>query len=204
MASVEQTATDEIDAGKRWFLTKAASVAGVVGVGIAAAPFMASMGPSARTQAAAAPVEVDIGKLEPGQLIRVMWRGKPVWILKRTPDNLKALNGFTDKLLDPLSKESEQPSKAANEVRSIKPEVFVAVGICTHLGCSPNYRPEVAPADLGPDWQGGFFCQCHGSRFDLAGRVYKGVPAPRNLEIPPHVYLSDTRLLIGSNEGDAA
>ena len=204
MASVEQTTVDEIDAGKRWFLTKVASVAGVVGVGIAAVPFMASMAPSARAQAAAAPVEVDISKLEPGQLIRVMWRGKPVWILKRTSENLKALNGFTDNLLDPLSNASEQPAKAANAVRSIRPEVFVAVGICTHLGCSPTYRPEVAPADLGADWQGGFFCPCHGSSFDLAGRVYKGMPAPRNLEIPPHIYLSDTRLLIGSNQGDTA
>ncbi|QFY43303.1 ubiquinol-cytochrome c reductase iron-sulfur subunit [Candidatus Methylospira mobilis] len=204
MASVEQTAADELDAEKRWFLTKVASVAGIVGAGLAVTPFMASMAPSARAQAAAAPVEVDISKLEPGQLIRVMWRGKPVWILKRTDENLKTLNGFTDILLDPLSKESEQPANAANEVRSIRPEVFVAVGLCTHLGCSPNYRPEVAPADLGADWRGGFFCPCHGSRFDLAGRVYKGVPAPRNLEIPPHVYLSETRLLIGSDQGEAA
>jgi len=134
----------------------------------------------------------------------VMWRGKPVWILKRTPENLKILDALTDSLLDPQSKESEQPVRAANTARSIKPEIFVAVGLCTHLGCSPSYRPEVAPADLGADWQGGFFCPCHGSRFDLAGRVYKSVPAPRNLEIPPHVYLSETRLLIGSDQGDAA
>jgi ubiquinol-cytochrome c reductase iron-sulfur subunit len=204
MVSVEQTTADEIDAGKRWFLTRVASVAGVVGVGIAAVPFMESMAPSARAQAAAAPVEVDISKLEPGQLIRVMWRGKPVWILKRTSDNLKALEALTDSLLDPQSRESEQPVNAVNIARSIKPEIFVAVGLCTHLGCSPNYRPEVAPADLGADWLGGFFCPCHGSRFDLAGRVYKSVPAPRNLEIPPHVYLSESRLLIGTDQGDAA
>jgi ubiquinol-cytochrome c reductase iron-sulfur subunit len=204
MASVEQTAADELDAEKRWFLTKVVSVAGIVGTGLAVTPFIASMAPSARAQAAAAPVEVDISRLEPGQLIRVMWRGKPVWILKRTDENLKTLSGLTDKLLDPMSKESEQPANAVNEVRSIRPEVFVAVGLCTHLGCSPSYRPEVAPADLGADWQGGFFCPCHGSRFDLAGRVYKSVPAPRNLEIPPHVYLSETRLLIGSDQGEAA
>lgn len=204
MASVEQTAADELDAEKRRFLTKVVSVAGIVGAGLAVTPFIASMAPSARAQAAAAPVEVDISRLEPGQLIRVMWRGKPVWILKRTEENLKTLNGLTDKLLDPMSKESEQPANAVNEARSIRPEVFVAVGLCTHLGCSPSYRPEVAPADLGADWQGGFFCPCHGSRFDLAGRVYKSVPAPRNLEIPPHVYLSETRLLIGSDQGEAA
>jgi ubiquinol-cytochrome c reductase iron-sulfur subunit len=188
-----------VDASKRWFLTKAATVAGTVGVAFAVTPFISSMQPSAKAQAAGAPVEVDISKLEPGQLIRVLWRGKPVWILRRTPEMLQILPTLNDKLRDPQSEESDQPPSSRNEVRSIKPEVFVAIGVCTHLGCSPTFRPDVAPADLGPDWQGGFFCPCHGSRFDLAGRVYKSVPAPKNLEIPPHRYLSDSRLLVGED-----
>ena len=194
--------SDNVDTSRRWFLTKAATAAGAVGAGLAVTPFIASMQPSAKAQAAGAPVEVDIARLEPGQLMRVMWRGKPVWILQRTPETLASLKSFNDKLRDPNSAESEQPKSATNEWRAIRPELFVAVGICTHLGCSPTYRPEVAPSDLGPEWQGGFFCPCHGSRFDLAGRVYKGVPAPTNLEIPPYHYLSDTRLLIGENGGE--
>lgn len=192
-----------VDISKRWFLTKAATVAGTVGVAFAVTPFISSMQPSAKAQAAGAPVEVDISKLEPGQLIRVLWRGKPVWILRRTPEMLQTLPALKDKLRDPLSDESDQPKSTRNELRSIKPEVFVAIGVCTHLGCSPTFRPDVAPADLGPEWQGGFFCPCHGSRFDLAGRVYKGVPAPTNLVIPPHQYLSDARLLIGE-DGEVA
>lgn len=192
-----------VDTSKRWFLTKTATVAGAVGAAFAVSPFISSMQPSARAQAANAPVEVDISKIEPGQLIRVMWRGKPVWILHRTPEALKTLPLLDAKLRDPLSNESDQPASSHNEVRSIKPEIFVAIGVCTHLGCVPTYRPDVAPADLGPEWQGGFFCPCHGSRFDLAGRVYKSVPAPKNLEIPPYRYLSDTRLLIGENGEEA-
>ena len=188
-----------VDTSKRWFLTKAATIVGAAGAVFAATPFISSMQPSERAQAAGAPVEVDISKLEQGQLIRVMWRGKPVWIVQRTQETLNSLPKLESKLRDPLSKESEQPETALNEYRSIKPEILVALGVCTHLGCSPTYRPEVAPADLGPEWLGGFFCPCHGSSFDLAGRVYKGVPAPRNLDIPPHHYLSDTRLLIGEN-----
>lgn len=196
--------TDQsVDTSKRWFLTKTASIMGAVGTALAAAPFVASMQPSAKAQAAGAPVEVDISKLELGQKITVMWRGKPVWVLRRSPDALKSLTQVEDKLRDPNSDESEQPAGAKNEARSLKPDVLVALAVCTHLGCAPTYRPELAPADLGPDWMGGFFCPCHGSRFDLAGRVYKGVPAPKNLDIPPHHYLSDTRLLIGANEGDA-
>ncbi len=200
---MEQLMSDNVDTSRRWFLTKAATAAGAVGAGLAVTPFIASMQPSAKAQAAGAPVEADISRIEPGQLIRVMWRGKPVWILKRNPEVLATLKTLDDKLRDPQSKESLQPDAAANESRAIRPEIFVAVGICTHLGCSPTYRPDVAPADLGPEWQGGFFCPCHGSRFDLAGRVYKSVPAPTNLEIPPYHYLSDTRLLIGKNEGEA-
>ncbi len=191
---------DEIDNRRRRFLTQTAAVVGAVGVGFAAAPFVASMNPSAKARASGAPVEVDIGKLEPGQLIRVMWRGKPVWVLRRTPEALATLAEVRDKLLDPESKDSEQPDYAANEVRSLKPEIFVAIGVCTHLGCSPTYRPDQRPADLGPEWLGGFFCPCHGSLFDLAGRVYKGVPAPKNLEIPPYRFLSDSLLFIGGAE----
>lgn len=192
-----------VDTSKRWFLTKAATVAGAVGTAFAVTPFISSMQPSAKAQAAGAPVEVDISKLEPGQLIRVMWRGKPVWVLHRTPEMLNILPTLDAKLRDPLSTESDQPESSRNESRAIKPEIFVAIGICTHLGCSPTFRPDVAPADLGPDWQGGFFCPCHGSLFDLAGRVYKGVPAPKNLEIPPYHYLSDTRLIVGEEGGNA-
>jgi ubiquinol-cytochrome c reductase iron-sulfur subunit len=200
---VKQMSEQVVDPSKRWFLTQAATVAGAIGAGFAITPFISSMQPSAKAQAAGAPVEVDIGKIEPGQLIRVSWRGKPVWILKRSPETLKNLPALDGELRDPGSEESEQPVSAKNEVRAIKPELFVAIGICTHLGCSPTYRPEVAPADLGPDWKGGFFCPCHGSRFDLAGRVYKGVPAPTNLVIPPHKYLSEIRLLVGEEGGEA-
>jgi len=196
--------TDQsVDASKRWFLTKTASIMGAVGTALAAAPFVSSMQPSAKAQAAGAPVEVDIGKLEVGQKITVMWRGKPVWVLRRGPEELKALGQIEDKLRDPASDESDQPPPTKNQSRALKPEFLVALAVCTHLGCAPTYRPELAPADLGPDWVGGFFCPCHGSKFDLAGRVYKGVPAPKNLEIPPHHYLSDTRLVIGVNEGEA-
>lgn len=192
-----------VDTSKRQFLTVAASMAGAVGAGFMAVPFVSSMQPSARAQAAGAPVEVDISLIEPGQLIRVKWRGRPVWILRRTPENLKDLAALDGVLRDPKSAESAQPKEAQNPVRAIKPEFFVALGLCTHLGCVPTFRPEVAPADLGADWKGGFFCPCHGSRFDLAGRVYKGVPAPTNLDIPPYRYLSDTRIIIGDGEAKA-
>jgi ubiquinol-cytochrome c reductase iron-sulfur subunit len=161
------------------------------------------MQPSARAKAAGAPVEADIGKIEEGAMLRVKWRGKPVWIVHRTPAMLESLPALNDQLRDPASDESEQPEYSKNEHRSRKPEYFVGVGICTHLGCSPTYRPEVAPADLGADWKGGFFCPCHGSRFDLAGRVYQGVPAPLNLVIPPYQFITDTTLLIGEDGGAA-
>jgi ubiquinol-cytochrome c reductase iron-sulfur subunit len=162
------------------------------------------MQPSAKARAAGAPVRADISKLEPGQMIRVKWRGKPVWMVKRTDDMLQALPALDPELRDPDSEQPQQPAYAQNGYRSIKPEILVTVGICTHLGCSPTYRPDVGAADLGgDDWKGGFFCPCHGSRFDLAGRVYKGVPAPLNLEIPPHRYLSETELVIGEDEGVA-
>lgn len=192
-----------VDTEKRRFLTKTASVVGAVGVGFLAVPFVSSMQPSAKAEALGAPVEVDIEKLEPGQRVVVLWRGKPVWVVKRTPEVLATLVELDDILLDPESDQSEQPESSKNEARSIKPEIFVAIGICTHLGCSPVYRPDIAPADLGPDWKGGFFCPCHGSKFDMAGRVYKGVPAPVNLEIPPYYFASDTRIVVGL-EGEKA
>jgi ubiquinol-cytochrome c reductase iron-sulfur subunit len=190
--------------GRRKFLVAATSVAsGIAGAAIAT-PFLLSMMPSERAKAAGAPVEVDISKLEPGMLLMVEWRGKVVWILNRTPEMLATLEKIEGELADPNSDKQQQPDYAKNRTRSIKPEILVAEGVCTHLGCSPVFRKDVAPADLGPDWLGGFFCPCHGSKFDLAGRVYKSVPAPTNMVVPPHVYLSDTRLLIGSeSEGSA-
>ncbi|HET9699775.1 MAG TPA: ubiquinol-cytochrome c reductase iron-sulfur subunit [Burkholderiales bacterium] len=189
-----------VDPGKRRFLIAVTAAAGAVAAAGVAVPFLASMAPSERAKALGAPTEVDISKLEPGQLVRSEWRGKVIWVVRRTKemlDNLKQLNA---QVADPKSEISEQPAYAKNEVRALKPEFFVVVGICTHLGCSPTFRPEVAPADLGPEWKGGFFCPCHGSRFDLAGRVYKGVPAPTNLPVPPHMYLSETRVLIGADK----
>ncbi|MEQ6292399.1 ubiquinol-cytochrome c reductase iron-sulfur subunit [Vogesella sp. GCM10023246] len=189
-----------VDAGRRRFLTVATSAVGGVAAAGVAVPFLMSFAPSERAKAAGAPVEVDISKLEPGQKINVEWRGKPVWVLSRTPEQLKNLATIEGDLLDPSSEGSEQPEYCKNKHRSIKPEVLVAVGICTHLGCSPTHRPDIAPADLGPKWVGGFYCPCHGSKFDLAARVYNGVPAPKNLVIPPHKYLADTRLLIGEDK----
>ena len=191
-----------VDISKRQFLTSALTVVGAVGTGYLAIPFLAQMRPSVKALAAGAPVEIDISKIEPGQLIRVAWRGKPVWILNRTPAVLEKLKTLEGDLADPNSNNSLQPEEGKNSVRSIKPEIFVAVGLCTHLGCSPTFRPEIAPNDLGDKWQGGFFCPCHGSWFDLAGRVYQGVPAPTNLEIPPYRYVSDNLIIVGDLTGD--
>lgn len=195
--------TDEVDLKRRRFLTAATTVVGGVGAAFAVVPFVASMNPSERAKSLGAPVEIDISKLEEGQMVRVKWRGKPVWVVRRTRDMLDALASLNDTVADPDSGMEQQPEYAKNGFRSIKEEYLVLVGICTHLGCSPQFRPEVAPADLGSDWKGGFFCPCHGSRFDLAGRVYKGVPAPTNLEVPPHHYLADSRILIGVDGGAA-
>ena len=188
-----------VDKTRRQFLTNALTVVGAVGTGFVAVPFLPQMQPSVKAKATGAPVQVNLSKLEPGQLIRVEWRGKPVWILNRTKTVLSTLAPLESELSDPNSSESIQPPAAKNTTRSLKPEVFVAIGLCTHLGCSPTYRPEVAPTDLGQDWQGGFFCPCHGSKFDIAGRVYSGMPAPTNLEIPPYRYIDDNTLLIGEN-----
>jgi ubiquinol-cytochrome c reductase iron-sulfur subunit len=175
---------------------------GVVGTAFAITPFVLSMLPSARAKAAGAPVEVDISKIEPGQLMTVEWRGKPIWILDRTPAMLKSLTEDTAMLVDPNSTvTTQQPPYAQNLTRSIKPAMLVLIGICTHLGCSPLPRLEAGPASgLGDNWPGGFFCPCHGSKFDLAGRVLKDVPAPTNLVVPPYSYLSDTRIIIGVGE----
>ncbi len=192
-----------VDNQKRRFLTVATSVVGAVGAGFVAVPFLKSWNPSEKAKAAGAPVEADISRLEPGQLMRVKWRGKPVWIVRRTEQNLSDLETIAGRLADPSSEQEQQPKYCQNAHRSRKPEYLVAVGICTHLGCSPTYRPEMAPADLGKDWVGGFFCPCHGSKFDLAGRVYAGVPAPTNLVIPPYQFLTDTQLLVGDDGGAA-
>ncbi len=189
-----------VDKGKRRFLIGATGVVGGVGVAAAAVPFVMSFFPSERAKAAGAPIEVDISKIEPGQKIDVEWRGKVCWLVSRTPDMLASLPKLTDRLADPKSEQDQQPPYAKNETRSIKPALWIAVGICTHLGCSPTFRKDVAPADLGPDWLGGFFCPCHQSKFDLAGRVYKSMPAPLNLVVPPHKYLTDTRVLIGDDK----
>ncbi len=193
-----------VDLKKRRMLITATAGVGAVGAGFALVPFISYWQPSARAKALGAPEEADISKLEVGALLRVKWRGKVCWIVHRSEETLKSLKEDTAHLLDPDSEVPQQPDYCKNWHRSIKPEYLVAVGICTHLGCSPTYRPDIAPADLGPDWKGGFFCPCHGSKFDMAGRVFKGVPAPTNLVIPPHKYLSDTRILIGEDAGGAA
>ena len=178
------------------FVTCAAG--GVAGVATAV-PFAASLLPSERAKAGGAPVTADISTLEPGQMMTVEWRSKPVWILRRTKQMLADVKADDGKVSDPNSDVPQQPEYAKNEYRSIKPEIFVVVGICTHLGCSPQEKPASDTAEMGADWHGGFLCPCHGSKFDLAGRVYKGVPAPINLEVPKYTYLSDTRILIGDD-----
>ena len=197
-------ADSNVDRGKRRFLLAATGLAGSVGGVAVAVPFIMSMNPSARARAAGAPVEVDISRIEPGMMVTEEWRGKPVWIIHRTRDMIDALAKTDGEVADPGSAVPMQPAYARNEARSIKPEYLVLVGICTHLGCSPTQKlAPGADSGLGSEWPGGFFCPCHGSKFDLAGRVYKGVPAPTNLEVPPHMYLSDTRLLIGEDSKGA-
>src|SRR5689334_6035135 len=188
--------------GKRRFLIAVSGVAGgVASLGVAA-PFFLSMFPSARARAAGAPVDADISKVEPGMMMRVEWRGQPVWVLHRTPEMLEDVKKMDSRVADPNSDGSIQPDYAKNEYRSAKPEYLVLVGICTHLGCSPTAKLEAgAESGLGPDWLGGFFCPCHGSKFDLAGRVFKDVPAPRNLVVPPYKFVSDSRLIIGEDQG---
>lgn len=171
--------------------------AAAVGV---AAPFLASWFPSEKAKAAGAPIEVDISKIEAGQLMTVEWQGKPIWVLNRTEAQQKSIPAQDGEMADPSSDVDHQPEYCKNELRSIKDNIFVVIGICTHLGCSPTFRPDVAPADLGASWKGGFFCPCHGSKFDLAGRVFKGVPAPTNLIVPPYKYLTDATILVGDDK----
>ncbi len=192
---------DDLDRNRRHFLTVATVVTGAAGVGLAAIPFISSLKPSARAQALGAPVEVPLGSMQPGELVRVIWRGKLVFVLRRTEAMLEKLPGLVGELRDPDSEVAEQqPEYAANATRSVKPEYLVVEGSCTHLGCAPLEDFEVRPAE---NWGGGFFCPCHGSKFDLAGRVYKGVPAPTNLRVPPHRFVRDDLILIGQDSGAA-
>ena len=195
-----------VDASKRTWLI-ASSCAGAVGAGFVAVPFVSSLQPSERAKAAGAAVEVDISALKPGEKVTVEWRGKPVWIMKRTPEQLASLKKTDSQVADPNSNRTTYPTPdyAKNEFRSRKPDVWVGVGICSHLGCSPSdkFQPGPQPS-LPDDWQGGFLCPCHGSTFDVAGRVFKNKPAPDNLEVPPHMYLSDNRLLIGEDKNSKA
>lgn len=194
---------DGVNAGRRRFLVAATSVVGAAGAVGAAVPFVGSWFPSAKAKAAGAPVKVNISKIEPGQQIVAEWRGQPVFILNRTEEMLQALPKLNPELADPSSQASVQPEYVNPEARSIKPEILVLVGLCTHLGCSPSFRPEVAPADLGAQWLGGYFCPCHGSRYDLAGRVYKSQPAPLNLPVPPHSYESADVIVLGVDQEKA-
>lgn len=194
----------KVDCSRRRLLVATATIGGLGGVAVAV-PFVTSMMPSERAKAAGAPVEVDISKLSPGQMMTVEWRGKPVWIISRTPEQLASLKVTDAKVSDPKSEKNQQPDYCKNETRSIKPEILVAVGICTHLGCSPSEKFKTgAESGVDPDWAGGFVCPCHGSTFDLAGRVYKSKPAPDNLEVPRHMYLGDARIVIGEDKTGGA
>lgn len=198
-------ANDKVDQGRRKALTGSVVIVGGIGGLITTWPFISSMNPSAAALAAGAPIEVDVSKMEPGQMIQDIYRRKPVWIIRRTPEMVNTLSGVRDKLRDPNSEvKSQQPEFAQNEYRSIKEEFLVLYGICTHLGCSPEYKPDFGDAGLGASWPGGFYCACHGSKFDLAGRVYKNVPANKNLEVPPYHFLSENRILIGLTKEEAA
>jgi ubiquinol-cytochrome c reductase iron-sulfur subunit len=192
---------DDLDRNRRHFLTVATAVTGIAGAGFAAIPFISSLKPSARAQALGAPVEVPIGSMEPGEMLRVLWRGRLVFVLRRTEEMLSRLTENMDNLRDPDSAVvDQQPAYAANDTRSVRPEYLIVEGSCTHLGCAPLEDFDVRPAEK---WGGGFFCPCHGSRFDLAGRVYKGVPAPTNLRVPPHRFVRDDLILIGQDSGAA-
>ncbi len=193
----------KMDCGRRRLIVATAAVGGAGALAVLV-PFVSTMLPSERAKAAGAPVEVDISKLEPGQMVTVEWRGKPVWIINRTQAMLDTLPQLDGEVADPKSERKQQPEYCTNEHRSIKPEIMVAVGICTHLGCSPTHKfKSGAEEGMTAEWKGGFLCPCHGSTFDLAGRVFKAKPAPTNLEVPPHMYLSDTRILIGEDKKGA-
>lgn len=193
--------TETVNQERRRLLVGATGVVGAVGAAFVAIPFTASWKPSEKAQAAGAPVDVDISALAEGQMLTVEWRGKPVWVVRRPATVLAGLGGVRGQLRDPDSADSIQPDFAKNEARALKPEYLVMVGVCTHLGCAPLYKPDAG--SISADWQGGFFCPCHGSRFDLSGRVYKSVPAPTNLEVPPYRFLTDSKIRIGESEGAA-
>jgi ubiquinol-cytochrome c reductase iron-sulfur subunit len=192
-----------VDVGRRRFLTLTTSAVGAIGAGFAAVPFVVSLAPSERAKALGAPVTIDITKLEPGQMIVAVWRRQPVWVVRRTPAMLESLQAVKGNLSDPESEVPQQPEYIKGDARAIKPEYMVLKGVCTHLGCSPKFRPEHPAPEIAADWQGGFFCPCHGSKFDLSGRVYAGVPAPVNLVVPPHRYADDRTLVIGEDQGAA-
>ena len=195
--------TEQVDTGRRHFLTVATVATGAVGAAFVAVPFLASWKPSARAKAMGAPVEVDVSKLEPGAMVKVEGRGKAIFVVHRTPQMLGLLEGMEPKLRDPESNESDQPEFARNEARALKPEYLVLVGVCTHLGCAPLDKFTPGDATVAADWEGGFFCPCHGSKFDISGRVFKDVPAPTNLPVPPYRFVGDTRILIGAEAENA-
>ena len=190
---------DEIDKKRRCFLRAATTAVGGIGLAAAAVPFLSYWMPSADTEAAAAPIRIDISKLKPREQLTVPWRGMPIWIISRDKEMLDSLSKLSGSVLrDPLSEQDQQPIYCKNVNRSIKPEIFISIGICTHLGCVPTYRPDVG--SISPDWEGGYYCPCHGSKYDLSGRVYQNVPAPLNLKIPRHMYISDTEIMIGEDK----
>jgi ubiquinol-cytochrome c reductase iron-sulfur subunit len=189
----------KVDKTRRNLIVATSVVGGAAGVGTAV-PFVISMWPSERAKAAGAPVEVDLSRLAPGEMAVIEWRGKPVWVIRRTKEMLESLKAVTGKLTDPASKSSEQPKYAENEYRAAKPELMVMEGVCTHLGCSPQLKSAEAKAEMGADWAGGFYCPCHGSKFDYAGRVFRGAPAPTNLKVPPYTLVSENTLLIGEDQ----
>lgn len=193
---------DQVDLKRRDFLKKATGAACAFGVAAAAVPFVSSMMPSSSVKAAAAPVKVDISELKEGQQLTVEWRGLPIWIIRRTQEAIDQLVNVESSLRDPQSNVEQQPQYARNQYRSRRPDILVLVGVCTHLGCAPTYRPDQGGIDT--DWQGGFYCSCHGSKFDMAGRVFKGVPAPINLEVPSYAFIDDKHLIIGVDEAPAA
>lgn len=198
----QSTATESPDQGRRRFLLASTCVVGGLGAACAVTPLLSSWLPSAKAQASGAPVDVDLSKMEPGEQVVVAWRGKPVWIIRRSREMLDQLDFNNSKLRDPDSLVAQQPEYAQNKYRSINPEYLVLIGICTHLGCSPKYKPSLQ--QLGPEWPGGFFCPCHGSTFDLSGRVFKGVPAPINLEVPPYYFINQHTLVIGAESPKGA
>jgi ubiquinol-cytochrome c reductase iron-sulfur subunit len=198
-SSISMNDREKVDKTRRTLLVATSVAGGAATVG-AAVPFVASMMPSERAKAAGAPVEAEIATLQPGELRVFEWRGKPVWVIRRTKEMLDSLNAVVPNLTDPQSKASEQPDYAKNEFRSVKPEIMVMEGVCTHLGCSPQLKPADAKAEMGADWLGGFYCPCHGSKFDYAGRVFRGAPAPTNLRVPPYTFMSDAQLVIGEDK----